>query len=173
MAGYKGYSMSNNAVEAYRSGEKPLSRWTKHDIIEAAKEIDEEKAEHLKRVPLAVLKNRVLEYVSWHHTSSRYNRTEFYCVSESRIERLSIDDIDALSRRKPQSFSVKRYRGTLEYLEWSGTRAHPKANKVFLKDVIIEEKGSFYRVLRDDGSLIIRKKIGSNGTYVYMDDSHD
>jgi hypothetical protein len=25
MAGYKGYSMSNNAVEAYAEGEKPLS----------------------------------------------------------------------------------------------------------------------------------------------------
>lgn len=33
MAGYYGYSMSNNAVEAYKSGEKPFSKWTKTEII--------------------------------------------------------------------------------------------------------------------------------------------
>lgn len=35
MAGYNGFSMSNNAVAAYESGEKPISKWTKTDIIEA------------------------------------------------------------------------------------------------------------------------------------------
>lgn len=33
MAGYSGWSMSNNAVTAYEDGEKPLSRWTKVDIL--------------------------------------------------------------------------------------------------------------------------------------------
>lgn len=32
MAGYNGFSMSNNAVAAYEDGEKPLSKWTKADI---------------------------------------------------------------------------------------------------------------------------------------------
>lgn len=27
MAGYQGYSMSNNAVQAYKHGEKPRSKW--------------------------------------------------------------------------------------------------------------------------------------------------
>ena len=31
-SGYSGYSMSNRAVEAYESGEKPLSKWTKTEI---------------------------------------------------------------------------------------------------------------------------------------------
>ena len=34
MAGYNGYSMSNNAVSAYDNGEKPLSKWRKSDILE-------------------------------------------------------------------------------------------------------------------------------------------
>lgn len=38
MAGYCGYSMSNNAVDAYNDGEKPLSKWTKRAIIEAIEE---------------------------------------------------------------------------------------------------------------------------------------
>jgi len=33
MAGYKGYSMSNNAVDAYNNGEKPKSKWTKEEIV--------------------------------------------------------------------------------------------------------------------------------------------
>lgn len=42
MSGYCGYSMSNNAVEAYRSGEKPKSKWTKREIIEEIKRQIEE-----------------------------------------------------------------------------------------------------------------------------------
>ena len=38
MAGYNGWSMSNNAVEAYANGEKPLSKWSKADILEAIEE---------------------------------------------------------------------------------------------------------------------------------------
>lgn len=33
MAGYNGFSMSNNAVAAYEDGEKPLSKWTKANIL--------------------------------------------------------------------------------------------------------------------------------------------
>lgn len=39
-SGYSGYSMSNRAVEAYASGEQPLSKWSKDDILEAIKEIN-------------------------------------------------------------------------------------------------------------------------------------
>ena len=33
MAGYHNYSMSNNAIDAYYRGEKPISKWKKSDII--------------------------------------------------------------------------------------------------------------------------------------------
>lgn len=38
MAGYSGWSMSNNAVDAYSNGEKPLSKWTKADIFDTIEE---------------------------------------------------------------------------------------------------------------------------------------
>jgi hypothetical protein len=38
MAGYDNFSMSNNARDAYRSGEMPMSKWTKQDILRAAKQ---------------------------------------------------------------------------------------------------------------------------------------
>ena len=34
MAGYREYSMSNNAVAAYENGENPLSKQTKKEILE-------------------------------------------------------------------------------------------------------------------------------------------
>ena len=33
MTGYNGWSMSNNAVQAYEDGEKPLSKWTKKTLV--------------------------------------------------------------------------------------------------------------------------------------------
>lgn len=76
MAGYDGYSMSNNAVAAYESGEKPLSQWTKGDIISeierlvSAKEIDISfDIANLKKVPVSTLKDVCLKQTSWHHTS--------------------------------------------------------------------------------------------------------
>ena len=32
-SGYSGYSMSNNAVNAYENGEMPLSKWTKDCLL--------------------------------------------------------------------------------------------------------------------------------------------
>lgn len=42
MAGYNGWSMSNNAVEAYSNGEKPLSKWTKADIFDTINDTEVE-----------------------------------------------------------------------------------------------------------------------------------
>ncbi len=41
MAGYYKYSMSNNAVKAYKQGEKPLSKWTKTEILSNVEFADE------------------------------------------------------------------------------------------------------------------------------------
>ncbi len=38
MAGYDGYRMSNNAVQAYEDGEMLMSKWTKTAIIASTKE---------------------------------------------------------------------------------------------------------------------------------------
>ena len=43
MSGYKGYSMSNNAVAAYSGGKKPMSKWTKSEILATLSVSDEEK----------------------------------------------------------------------------------------------------------------------------------
>lgn len=72
-AGYRGYSMSNNAVSAYSAGKKPLSRWNKTDILSAVEEVSDvppERKDWLKKQPLSLLRSLLLMTREWHHTSS-------------------------------------------------------------------------------------------------------
>lgn len=63
MAGYHGFSMSNNAVEAYKNGEMPLSKWTKKAILEEAEKYTLQcSLEKLKQLPLAVLRDKLFPH---------------------------------------------------------------------------------------------------------------
>ena len=92
MAGYKGYSMSNNAVSAYESGKKPMSKWTKTAILEeiesmvSSGDLPEGITEEIKDLSAKELKG-FLSCSEWHHTSKMYNKTYFYEVSSSAILR--------------------------------------------------------------------------------------
>jgi len=164
-AGYSGYSMSNNAVDAYENGEKPKSKWTKQDILSAVSEINPDIVDDLKKISLPLLKDKLLYNSSWHHTSNYYNKTEFYSVDEDVVVELTPDIINSWENKAVnKNNGVKK--GDIDYIVWTGTRKHPKANKKQLTDVNIEERGSFYIVTDDNGNEILRKKIGSNGTYV-------
>lgn len=59
MAGYDGYSMSNNARAAYRDDTMPKTAWMR---------------EH--KVPREVFE--LVEPDEWHHTSKKFNATDFY-----------------------------------------------------------------------------------------------
>ena len=106
MAGYKGWSMSNNAVSAYECGEKPLSKWTKTAVIEAIENAEVDlncSIEKLRKMPAAVLKDVCLCYSSWHHTSSHFNQTDFYSLDLERIGELTDDGfIVRMAQRKRQ-----------------------------------------------------------------------
>ena len=84
MAGYHGYSMSNNAVSAYEAGEKPISKWTKKAIVEEAERAGFP-AEAMEAVKKRTDLKSFLKRSSWHHTSARYNRTDFYMVDTDRL----------------------------------------------------------------------------------------
>ena len=98
MAGYYGYSMSNNARDAYACGEKPKSKWTKAAIINEAVALhtDPEKVEALKKLSAATLRYEFLYNSSWHHTSKYFNRTEFYALDDCKIDNMTVDEILAL-----------------------------------------------------------------------------
>lgn len=83
--GYDGNSMSNRARAAYDLGEKPMSKWTKDEIIEAVEDyLYEEEPEtaisidEIKALPAWLLRQEFLTYRSWHHTGAFYNATDFY-----------------------------------------------------------------------------------------------
>lgn len=84
MTGYNGWSMSNNAVQAYEDGEKPLSKWTKKTFIDIIADMtgkdEEEVKKALKPYAVSTLRSQLLGLSSWHHTSSHYNRTNFYSI---------------------------------------------------------------------------------------------
>ena len=164
MAGYNGFSMSNNAVAAYENGEKPLSKWTKTDILEGIEKaiIEEElilncSLKSLKKLPAKVLKDICLKYSSWHHTSNHYNKTEFYSLDYDEIEELTDEKIENIlseyKSEKPVEPAEERWQ--CAFLEWSGTRKHPKATEIIEEGVV---KGDWF--YRADGS---KKKTTANG----------
>lgn len=137
MAGYSGYSMSNNAVDAYESGEKPRSKWTKAAILNA---IEAEvlngtlslqcNIEKLKQAPLSFLRTKVLQYASWHHTSKYFNRTDFYSLDTDYLASLTDKRIneDVERCRKEQS-QAKNHRTVPEIFHRAdGSRKKVSAN---------------------------------------------
>lgn len=137
MAGYHGYSMSNNAVEAYKSGEKPISKWTKSEILaNIEKQIQSGIIPGFtmnpRLIPASVLKELFLYKSSWHHTSSRYNHTNFYSYNDERLE--SLDDYylnrcikdDTVMKENRQKRNNTVQFGVITVQVWGGTRTRPK-----------------------------------------------
>jgi hypothetical protein len=85
--GYSGHSMSNRAVEAYESGQRPLSKWKKENILDT---IDEQASELAPFMDLIgsmsekEMKANLLEQSSWHHTGALYSATDFYGVKSPK-----------------------------------------------------------------------------------------
>jgi len=165
MAGYYNYSMSNNAVTAYANGEKPLSKWTKADIIAAVSESMQNgeagnfNIKLLKKLPVKELKKRVLVHSSWHHTSKMFNRTDFYSLDD--LSELTDDEIKEWLTEAPEE-KVKEKTDAeapecweCTFLVWSGTKRHPKAKEV---TEVGEIRGNWF--YREDGT---KKSVTANG----------
>ena len=176
-SGYTGYSMSNRACEAYNNGEKPYSKWSKSDIISEIEEYAKNNdilftMSVLKKAPKQAIIDLVLRRSSWHHTSSFCNATDFYSIDFDIVDMLTDDMITKAAgeyknvKKTVKKYDIIKYKGNIAYLEWGGTRKHPTASKHTLNDVYIEEKGCFYIVTDENGNQLLKKKIGSNGTYV-------
>lgn len=170
MAGYYGYSMSNNAVQAYMDGEKPLSKWRKKDILDAIGEklADGEislqcSMEQLRKTPAGALREICLCGSSSHHTSKYYNMTDFYGLDEDALEDLTdgrLQEISLEFREKQEKLKREKENEREEiwectFLEWSGTRRHPKAEEITETGII---KGNWFS--RPGGG---RKSIHANG----------
>lgn len=133
-SGYSGYSMSNRAVEAYEDGEMPLSKWSKEKIIREVVEYDHFTKEELKKYTKKVLTEYFLERSSWHHTGKFCNETDFYSINSKRAENGAIDDLEELKehckKETKKAEKLEVVKAKVKYLEWGGSRSHPKATEV-------------------------------------------
>lgn len=164
-SGYDGYSMSVRARQAYEDGKKPISQFNKDDL-QAFNDALHEMGIDNKIKSVRALKTFIKKHGytgEWHHTSSFGNETDFYDM-EIALNDATNESIEKAN--EPQLIETNKYRGEFDYIEWSGTRSRPKANPQHLQDVIIEERGSFYYVYDENGNQIVKKKKGSNGTYI-------
>lgn len=166
--GYDGYSMSNNARSAYDDGEKPLSKWTKTELLSAIRSynVSADVILALQKHNAETLRRELLIYSGWHHTSEYYNKTNFYAIDVDKIDELTADLVNSWEKVE-NSVDLLKYRGNFNYVEWQGSRKYPKAVPYRLENVNIEEKGSFYYVTDAEDKLLIKKKIGSNGTRAF------
>lgn len=163
--GYDGYSMSNNARYAYDNAEQPLSKWTKTELLSAIRSynVSADIILALQKHNTDTLRRELLMYSGWHHTSEYYNKTNFYAIDVDKVNELTVNRIDNWDKAENTVSSLK-YRGDFNYVEWQGSRNYPKAVPHCLENVNIEEKGSFYYVTDNEDKILVKKKIGSNGT---------
>jgi len=137
MAGYAGFSKSNNAVAAENSGRFPAS------VLAKKLKVNTEAIKAL------------LHPSEWHHTTKFYNKTDYYDMEDA------LEIIEELKAFKPLVKCEQVVEnGKIDYIIWSGTRNHPRANvNTYSGDYTIKGQWLIF-----DGK---RKKIDSNGTYAY------
>lgn len=96
MAGYYGYSMSNNAIVAYDNGEMPKHKWTKKNMLEAISDwLDSNRrisTINFHELTKQELFDQYFVYSGWHHTSKFYNITHFYSLDQDALLNVSIID---------------------------------------------------------------------------------
>lgn len=141
MAGYQGYSKSNNAVMAEEEGKFPLTKAIKELAKEAG--ITQKKAR-------AILKE--LGPTEWHHTSKMYNRTDYYCTKSALLymqlqplkEELEAVDYQKLLRPcfKIQDFNEKSVALDKVYRELANTAdcSRRDIERIYYNDYEIDDE---------------------------------
>tara|TARA_R110002153_G_scaffold35174_1_gene104754 strand:+ start:45 stop:518 length:474 start_codon:yes stop_codon:yes gene_type:complete len=150
MAGYNYYEgMSNNALDAYENGIKPLSKITALDLKLAG-------WTGTKADAMRLAKSEFWKSCEWHHSGgSWYNSVDFYNPADlvdSWDAASSAERIDALKTEEPK-LEEKKVRG--EYTIWGGTRKRPR--KIGSQPFVGTLKNNW--IFLDDGT---KKKASGN-----------
>jgi len=134
MAGYSGFSKSNNALQAEREGIFPAS------VL----------ARRLGVKPGAI--RALLVPCEFHHTSKHFNRTDYYSQPETE------EALDELRTWKESAKEVQVFENCSGvFLEWSGTRNFPRATEIAFNGARVIKKGEWFtielstRTLRKNG----------------------
>lgn len=191
MSGYNyKRNMSNNAVDEYQKGGKPKTKWTKELLINAISKIlkkvnKEDFLPLILELKVETLRDGFLEYQAWHHTSSYYRRTNFYRIDENRTANISENEINDLKNKEKSRMEAKRKaskqprvvrEAIVHYLEWGGTKSHPKATEIVAKGTVYfkdedEEIDKAYFIADGDAK---KHRLSARGSFVekYLDDGY-
>lgn len=144
MAGYNGFSKSNNAVHAERNGRHPASVVAK-----------------MLGVPSQFVK-QCARTSEWHHSSKFYNCVQYYdleVIQEWLESEEGMARLEEWKKGQKKKTTTTRVGCRVEWLEWSGTRNHPRATeRVADGCAVTDEGGLFYKIKLPDGKTMRKKK---------------
>jgi hypothetical protein len=155
MAGYSGYSKSNNAIRAEDQGKLTLTQFKKTYKLETQ------------------TIEAFFKPCEWHHTSSFYNETNYYDPEE--IKETFAEFGDAIEKYNADILSKNKQVETYEncevhYIEWVGSRNYSKAIERTLHNVNITKKGQTYTITDQDGNKLLSKREDTKGFYFITHD---
>jgi hypothetical protein len=167
MAGYNGYSKSNNAVWAEDNNCFPAS------IL----------ARELKVKTNAI--KCLVEPSEWHHTSSWFNSTDYYdgslliplaknmmpdesyyCDEDDLFEAADLL-LKLRAFREPKAIGWTDDNCDVDWIEWDGSRKRPKAIEHSEKRCHVEFNGKSTYKIKTPSGYTFTKREGANGFYIY------
>nr|WP_075498100.1 hypothetical protein [Moritella viscosa]SHO15159.1 Nitrogenase iron-molybdenum protein, alpha chain [Moritella viscosa] len=105
------------------------------------------------------------EPVAWHHTSCRYNETDYYCLEEVKkllkTDSLSIKAFDK-SIREQNKDTIEHKGCEVTYLEWSGSQRNTTCTEITITNCRVLIKGKTANVYKGK-KLIATKRLTTNG----------
>jgi len=120
MAGYSfENNMSNNAVQAYRNGIKPLSKFTISDLRQVGWRGTMILAKRLA-------KDGVWKSFEYHHSSSWYNKVRFFDPTDLVAAWAELQEDIKSEYLNPEPQAKPGVRVTGSYTIWGGNRRHPR-----------------------------------------------
>jgi|GEM_PF-4360586 len=164
--GYAGDAMSVGAVQAYREGAMPISRWTKATIVDRVVELGG--SELCGLYTLQQLKDYFLVHHSWHHTGVYANKTDFYCVDEAKARLCK-------SESMLNQYGEERVNRFIERLQTAKLK-EPGGSKPRLKDTWVsfaelpEHRVEFVRISKNGNRIIRVRFINNRGAECVIED---
>jgi len=166
-SGYVGYKRSVRSDAAIREFEVPISLITKsliQNYIEEIEDFTELEKKTLDKFTVAQWKYgaKIVGAASWHHTSTYFNKTEHYCLSE--IAKRILDDPhdfeESYIESKKKSSPQYKY-AIISVQVWGGSRNYPKLTGYDTQPGIVVGDWFYYR---QTPTKIGRYKVAANKT---------
>jgi len=163
--GYAGDAMSIGAVQAYRKGAMPISRWTKAALVERIVELGG--SELCGLLTVKQLQERYLIFHSWHHTGVYANSTNFYCIDAEKVQECTDDTLRAEFGEEKANTYLKRLQSAEEKAP-SEKKASPKDTWVGFVE-LPEDRVEFVRMSKSKNRIVRVRCIDKNGEEFFVE----